>query len=250
MSTVPLELNPALDVSALAEAYVPKKRLQIRDFLTPESASAAHEYLEELRWGLAYNEGSQVVQLHAHMLDQLGDREAAQIMAGIHERARRQYQFVYAFYPILTAYFSPQVARHRIFQFYELLNSERVMETIRTVTGLTDIRWADAQATWFGPGHFLKVHSDENLSEKRVAAYVMNLSPQWDIDWGGFLQFFDEKTGNIEEAFKPSFNTLNLFTVPQLHSVSMVSTYVTAKRLAVTGWFRSDEPPGPIGNSL
>jgi Rps23 Pro-64 3,4-dihydroxylase Tpa1-like proline 4-hydroxylase len=39
-----------------------------------------------------------------------------------------------------------------------------------------------------------------------------------------------------------------MFTVPQLHSVSMVSTYVTAERLAVTGWFRSDPRPGPIGN--
>jgi Rps23 Pro-64 3,4-dihydroxylase Tpa1-like proline 4-hydroxylase len=27
----------------------------------------------------------------------------------------------------------------------------------------------------------------------------------------------------------------------------MVSTYVTAERLAVTGWFRDDEPPAPIG---
>ena len=70
-------------------------------------------------------------------------------------------------------------------------------------------------------------------------------SPIWDRDWGGLLQFFDAED-NIEAAFKPSFNTLNIFTVPQHHSVSMVATYVQAQRLAVTGWFRSDEPPGPI----
>jgi Rps23 Pro-64 3,4-dihydroxylase Tpa1-like proline 4-hydroxylase len=28
----------------------------------------------------------------------------------------------------------------------------------------------------------------------------------------------------------------------------MVSTYVDAERLAVTGWFRADPRPGPIGN--
>jgi Rps23 Pro-64 3,4-dihydroxylase Tpa1-like proline 4-hydroxylase len=246
VSTVPLELNPLLNVAALRKDYAPKKRLQVRNFLTEESAEAAHRYLEELPWGLVYNDGPNVHQLHAHMLAQLQEREAAQIMAGIRERARDQYQFLYSFYPVLTAYFSPQVTRHRIFEFFELINSEPVIDAVRAITGLPDIRWADGQATWYQPGHFLKGHTDEEAATGRVAAYVMNLSPLWERDWGGFLQFFDEND-NIEEAFKPSFNTLNIFTIPQLHSVSMVSTYVTAKRLAVTGWFRSDDPPGPIG---
>ena len=143
MSTVPLELNPALDPRALAAQYIEKKRLQIRAFLAPESAEAAHQYLEELPWGLAYNDGTHVEQLHAHMVADLGEREAAEIMAGIRERARRQYQFLYGFYPILTAYFSPQVARHRIFKFFELINSRPAIDLIREVTGLADIRWAD-----------------------------------------------------------------------------------------------------------
>jgi SM-20-related protein len=248
VSTTQLEINPALDSRALAADYEKKNRLQLRNFLTPDSAQALHTYLHELPWGLAYNEGANVVQLHAHMVAQLGQQEAARIMAGIQERARVQYQFLYAFYPILTAYFSPQVKRHKVFGFYELINSEPVLETIRTVTGLPNIQWADGQATWFKPGHFLKAHTDEQEAEGRVAAYVMNLSADWDRDWGGFLQFYDS-AGNIEEGFQPAFNTLNLFTVPQLHAVSMVSTYVTAERLAVTGWFRSDEPPGPIGRN-
>lgn len=246
MSATQLEINPALEPRALAAEYKKKKRLQLRNFLTDQSAQALHEYLHELPWGLAYNEGTNVVQLHAHMVAELGQQEAARIMAGIQARARVQYQFLYAFYPVLTAYFSPQVKRHRVFRFFELINSEPVLETVRTVTGLSNIRWADGQATWFKPGHFLKAHTDEQEAEGRVAAYVMNMAPEWDRDWGGFLQFYDS-AGNIEEGFQPSFNTLNLFTVPQLHAVSMVSTYVTAERLAVTGWFRSDEPPGPIG---
>ena len=246
---MPLELNPALDFAALARDYGRKKRLQIRNFLTTESAETAYADLEELPWGLAYNDGASVKQLHADVLAALGEREAMDIMAGIRERARDQYQFLYAFYPILTAYFSPGVARHGIFRFFELINSEPVIDAIREVTGLEQIRWADGQATWYKPGHFLKAHTDVEAATGRVAAYVMNLSPVWERDWGGFLQFFDAND-NIEEAFKPSFNTLNLFTIPQLHSVSMVSTYVTAKRMAVTGWFRSDEPPGPIGSKL
>jgi SM-20-related protein len=177
---------------------------------------------------------------------ELDGREAAAIMAGIQERARTGYQYLYAYFPILTAYFSPSSPRFRIFDFYEFINSPPVLDFARRLTGLERIRWADGQATWYKPGHFLKAHTDEEAATGRVAAYVMNLSREWERDWGGFLQFFDSGD-NVEEAFKPSFNTLNIFTIPQLHSVSMVATYVKAERLAVTGWFRTDDPLGPIG---
>jgi SM-20-related protein len=245
---VSVKLNPALDPEALATAYRTRRRLQIHDFLDPPAARKVHADLHELPWAMAFNESdNEVVQLSAERLAQLAPEEAARMMAGIRERARTKYQFIYSFFPILNAYFSPDAPRFGIFDFYEFINSEPVLEFIRKVTGLVDIQWADAQATWYKPGHFLKAHNDEHSGEGRRAAYVMNLSPDWDRDWGGFLQFFDADD-NVEEAFKPTFNTLNIFTVPQLHSVSMVSTYVSAERLAVTGWFRSDPRPGVIGN--
>jgi len=160
--------------------------------------------------------------------------------------ARREYQFLYAYFPLLTAYFSPNSPRFGLFDFYEFINAPETLEFVGKVTGLSDIRWADGQATWYKPGHFLKAHTDEEAATGRLAAYVMNLSPVWERDWGGFLQFFDAND-NIEQAFKPAFNTLNIFTIPQHHSVSMVANYVQAERMAVTGWFRSDEPIGPIG---
>jgi len=244
---VTIQLNPALDAAALARDYAVRKRLQVREFLEPDSAREVYEALHELPWGLAYNEGSTVHQLSPDHVASMDDREGGRIMAGIQERARKQYQFLYAFFPTLAAYISPTSPRFAVFDFFEFINSAPVLEFIRRLTGLDQIRWADGQATWYRPGHFLIAHTDEDPSTGRVAAYVMNLSPEWERDWGGLLQFFDSKD-NVEEAFKPSFNTLNIFTIPQLHSVSMVSTYVTAERLAVTGWFRDDEPPKPIGS--
>lgn len=241
-----IQLNPSLDAAALARDYSVKKRLQVREFLEPQSARSVLDALHELPWGLAYNEGETVHQVSPDRVAAMDDREGGRIMAGIQERARRQYQFLYAFFPTLAAYISPTSPRFRIFEFFEFINSGPVLEFVRRLTGLEGIRWADAQATWYRPGHFLKAHTDEDPSTGRVAAYVMNFSENWDRDWGGFLQFFD-KSDNIEEAFRPSFNTLNIFTIPQLHSVSMVSTYVQSERLAVTGWFRNDNPPAPIG---
>jgi hypothetical protein len=74
VSTVPLELNPALDVASLAKDYGRKKRLQIRNFLTEQSAQTAYSDLQDLPWGLAYNDGPHVEQLHAEALARLGDR--------------------------------------------------------------------------------------------------------------------------------------------------------------------------------
>jgi SM-20-related protein len=246
LSTLAIELNPSLDPQALAAEYGEKQRMQIRGFLTEQSAHRVYDDLHELPWGLAYNEGSKVVQLGPDRLAELDPRQGAEITAGIHERARREYQFLYAYFPLLTAYFSPNSPRFGLFDFYEFINAPETLEFVGKVTGLSDIRWADGQATWYKPGHFLKAHPDEEAATGRLAAYVMNLSPVWERDWGGFLQFFDAND-NIEQAFKPAFNTLNIFTIPQHHSVSMVANYVQAERMAVTGWFRSDEPIGPIG---
>lgn len=242
-----LALNPNLDVPALTAAYGQRQRIQIRDFLEPPSARAAREELEKLPWGLAYRDGGRVVELYADAVARLDNREAARIMDAIREQARNDYQFLYAYYPILTAYFSPNLPTQPIFNLYEFINSEPVLNLVREVTGLKRIAWADAQATWFKPGHFLKAHTDEVGAEGRLAAYVLNFTKDWDPDGGGFLQFFDDR-GDIGQAIRPAFNALNIFTVPQLHSVSMVSTWVTAKRLAMTGWFRSDSPPGRIGH--
>jgi len=45
--------------------------------------------------------------------------------------------------------------------------------------------------------------------------------------------------GNVTRAFTPGFNILNLFRVPQPHSVSWVNDLAPSPRYAVTGWLRA-----------
>lgn len=61
------------------------------------------------------------------------------------------------------------------------------------------------------------------------------MTPEWDENWGGYLAFYDE-AGNVVEAFKPAFNTLNLFTVPQHHAVQLVTPFAGAPRTSYLGW--------------
>lgn len=99
------------------------------------------------------------------------------------------------------------------------------------------MRLVDGQATRYLPGHFLTGHDDDVAGKGRIAAYVLNLTPAWRTEWGGLLQFHDP-AGDVLRGLLPRFNTLNLFTVPQLHSVSLVAPFAASPRYAVTGWIR------------
>lgn len=246
MPTPPLSFNPALDLSRLAADYARKGRLQVRDAFTEASAERMLDVLErETPWGLAFNDGAHVVQLEAGQLAQLTPQDRQRITLGVAEGARTGYQFIYAYYPILQAYFDPRSPRSPLFDLFEWLNGDAFLNFMRTLTGLPEIVWADAQATRFSAGQFLKYHTDETPSQRRLAAYVINLTKDWGRDWGGFLQFFDHKY-DVEEGLRPIFNAINVFTVPADHSVGVVAPYVQRGRLAITGWLRGDQPPRPI----
>lgn len=241
-----IALNPGHDVAALAAAYRIKRRLQVRDVLVEPAAEQVLAALTATPWGLAYNQGDQVAELDAQAIARLTPADRSQIGAAVFQGARRGYQFLYAYYPLFRAYFTPGHPHIALFDVYEFINSQPMLDFVRALTGHSGIRWADAQATNFRAGHFLKYHTDEAPQHRRAAAYVMNFTKGWGRDWGGYLQFFNDRY-DIEDGYRPVFNALNIFSVPMDHSVSMVASYAPGERLSVTGWFREDEPPAPIG---
>ena len=83
----------------------------------------------------------------------------------------------------------------------------------------------------------LRRHHDRAEGSKRQAAYVFNLTETWRPEWGGLLMFHDDNR-DVTRALVPRWNALNLFRVPQDHSVSLVAPFAPVSRLSVTGWFR------------
>lgn len=242
------QINPDLDAGKLATAFQRAGgRMQIRDFLAAEDAEWTFDQLaNHTPWGLAFNDGDYVEGLSAEQLEKLPPQQRGQLAAGVMERAKTQYQFVYHFYPLTTEYFNTG-STLPILRFYEFLNRPETLDYFRTLTGRTDIKWAHAQATLYARGHFLKSHSDlEPHNNRRAVAFVLNFTRLWERDWGGYLQFFNDQH-DVELAWRPIFNALNVFTVPHDHSVEMVTPFAGGLRLAITGWFRTDDPPGPFG---
>lgn len=127
----------------------------------------------------------------------------------------------------------------------ELLNSDPFISLLHEVMGApftSGETFCDGQLTRYRAGHFLTSHDDELPEFRRLAAFVVNLTPDWTADLGGLLMFTGGD-GHVEEAFTPRFNTLSFFRVPQQHAVSAVAPFAAGARHAVTGWLRRGPPP-------
>lgn len=130
-------------------------------------------------------------------------------------------------------------------QLAELLNSDMFIGLLHAIMGkpfTPGETFCDGQLTRYRAGHFLTSHDDELPEFRRVAAFVLNLTPDWSADLGGLLMFTGDD-GHVQEAFTPKFNALSFFRVPQPHAVSAVAPFAQGARHAVTGWLRRGPPP-------
>ena len=237
--SLPFRIDSRLDPGAFVSAFRGQGRLHVRSILEPGGAEALlHHLSREVAWSLVLNEGEQVREATPEMrrgFDPGGEAHLTQLAWA---QASRGFQYLYECKRV------PEDAAERrreptlLHRFVDFLNSDPFIDFARRLTGISDIAWADAQATRYAPGHFLACHNDESAAGNRRVAYVYNLTPQWQSDWGGQLQFIDAD-GHIARAFVPRFNAMNLFAVPQLHAVSMVAPFAPAARYSVTGWLRA-----------
>lgn len=229
-------LSPALDPAGFAPALAARGRLQIPGVLEETAADALHECLaRHVPWALAFIEGGAPRTLPAEALRALGPAERTALVRKVHAEAFGGYQFMYHSYMMVPAYLAgrdPELPLHHVL---ETLNSEPFLRFARALTGVPELRRADAQATCYLPGDFLKRHTDADSTEGRRFAYVINLTRDWQADWGGQLQFLDDE-GAVLESFLPRWNTLSIFRVPAPHCVSFVAPYARAPRLSITGW--------------
>ncbi|TRW14204.1 2OG-Fe(II) oxygenase [Glacieibacterium frigidum] len=233
------DLAPRADRSALAETFARERRVRIDDVLTDATAAEIHDVLtRETDWGLGWTgAGGEAANIRGAALRALAPPARAALGEAAPQRARRgEFAFVYGRYPMLDAYREGWDPGHPLDLLLEHINAEPLLDLIRAVTGEAVIK-ADAQATLYAPGHFLTQHSDDQAGENRRVAYVLNLCRDWRPDWGGYLLFHDD-AGDVIAGWRPRFNSLSLFAVPQLHSVSYVPPFAPVERFAITGWFR------------
>lgn len=237
-----------LRVQASADMWSPtfKSRglVHIPDMLSLESANAIHDCLsQQEKWNLVFQRDNTHTDIDADSVLLWDDSQRADFLNIVHAQAQTGFQYLNKTIPIYDVYHKNLLPGHFFNTIFEFVNSAEFLNFCRELTGEPEIGFADAQATCYSPGHFLNVHDDNVYGKDRVAAYVLSMTPKWDCNWGGALQFFDSD-GHVEEAFMPKFNTLNVFKVPKPHSVAYITPFAGAPRFSITGWLRTGEDLG------
>lgn len=233
-------LAPRPDLEALRARYAATGRVHVPDFLRAGDAAALRTHLlQRPDWKLVLNRGEQIYEYGAEERSKIGPDQLAVLQVAVENAGRTAFQFYYENVRVPERLPEADPGTDLLLQAACLLNSPAFLDLARSLTGAADIAFADCQATRYGRGHFLNTHDDDVGKKGRLAAYVLNLTPDWRVEWGGQLQFLGED-GHVAEAFVPRFNALNILRVPQPHLVSMVSGLAPpqAQRLSITGWLR------------
>jgi len=237
-------INAQLDLADARARLQRDHRLQLENFLQPAAAERLRECLErEVPWTLALRDDRGARTIDHATYAAMDEASRAQLLAATAAAGHDGeatitdgFRFAYDSYMMVTAYKEgrdPDLLLHRVL---ELFNTPDYLAFAAALTGDNRIRRVNAQATRYRPGHFLRYHTDEEHSEGRLYAYVLNLSRGWRADWGGLLQFI-APDGEIQATYLPRWNTLSLFAVPAGHAVSLVAPWAQRDRLAITGWF-------------
>lgn len=232
-------LNPALDVERLRAEFAERRRVQIDGFLAPECAALL---LGELRarddWRQVVNSGANVYDLDRATREHMPPHAAAALEEAVYAGARTGFQHRYEAIRVPDDEIERHASGDPLAAFATFMSGGEARDLLRLVTSLEEIELADAQATAYAPGDFLTAHDDAVEGKDRLAAYVLSLSAGWRVEWGGLILFHDDHGLSID-GLVPRFNTLNLFAVPQVHSVSIVSRAAPYRRYSVTGWLRA-----------
>jgi len=240
-----VEFAPGLDPDVLARVYAQAGRIHIPAILRPECAKAAYQsMLDEVPWQLHFNDAGRVYDLAPEQVQVLPASHQVLLHQRLQANAASSFQFLFDNFPLSDAYGNVQHRQLYLMRVFEFLSSARFLDFARRLTGEPSIALVDAQATLYRPGHFLTEHDDAISGTmpgaiqrpRRLAAYVLNLTPGWRADWGGLLLFID-RDGHVAEGYTPVFNALNVFKVPQPHAVSCVAPFAGGGRYSISGWF-------------
>lgn len=242
MTDLTLNLSDKLQPTALANEYRQAGRIHIPGVLERASAEALFAAIAEFKgWHLHLNQGEKHLDVFPEQRKAMTPQQLQGIRHAANAGAQKGFQYIYDNYPVYDAYHAGECAKP-FDTLFDFLNSEPFIKFVQAVTGHADIAFADAQLTRFAPGDFLTIHDDNIYGKDRKAAFVLNMTPEWQPDWGGILQFFG-KDRHVEGGFTPTFNALNIFSIPKPHAVSQVSSFSRRARYSITGWLRTGVDP-------
>ncbi len=226
-------INPDLDLADLRAQFHRDGHVRISRLFS-NGAPELYRYVESNRdWVQVLNHETGAHEIAWTEWHQPGSRSRAELEPGMFERACDGFQYSYAALRI------PNAEEHTddpvLKSLCDLMHGQPMLAMLETITGVVAPHFTDGQVTAYGEGDFLTGHDDDLAGSGRKVAFVMGLTPQWRPEWGGLLLFHE--LGSVDcRGLVPQFNTVDLFTIPRYHSVSMITRAAPRRRFSVTGW--------------
>lgn len=231
-------LNGALDLESAAATFASTGVASIADILAPDTAAALQALLRAREdWVQVIGGEGKIFELNRATRAGMKAAQRDSLDQAVYAGARSGFQFRYEALRVPDTDAERKASTDSLAAFALWWSGPDVLDALRRVTGEPRIAFADMQATAYAPGDFLTAHDDAVAGKQRLAAYVLNLTPQWRAEWGGLLAFHEEDNVSVS-ALAPSYNRLNLFAVPRRHSVTEVTRAAAYRRYALTGWLR------------
>lgn len=119
----------------------------------------------------------------------------------------------------------------------KIFNSDECKKSLSNLIGKPIEGFNEMFASKYSQGDFLSMHHD---NKKGDYTFVLNLTDDWNPNFGGLTHFWDESKREIYKTAVPKFGSLTIFkldeSVQMDHFVSMV--LVPRNRYAFTGWIR------------
>lgn len=230
-------INSALDINAIRQSLLTTGFVQINDYLPLGTAEVLYDCLDNrVQWDLAWSEHGTGRQIKAPVLAGMSPVTIRETVASAFDTADSGMRFVYNTFRVIDSWRSGEYAQHPLYTLANAMHTPEHLAFIRTITGNTAIRRMDVLAARYLPGHFLTPHDDAHDAEGREVTWILNLTRDWQPEWGGLLHLMDADRHHITHTLIPRFNSMVLFHPPRWHFVSQVANFARKPRYTLTGW--------------
>lgn len=231
-----IKINSKLKTENLKKDFQAKGRIQVADFLDTKDADTLHDLVAGCKlYKFKYNEGEKETWVDPGEIKNMPETKLQDMGNKIYNAAmNRDFQYNHYSVPLTNEKLSAKEALAPFKDVMAFLNGKDMKAFIKGLAGEA-YKDAIAEAIWHKTDSFQTTGDGSHKGENRVLGFSLDLSRDWDVDWGG-NRLFRGKKGDVEDLYPSLFNSLTLFKVPQKQSLSLITGYSKGLRLSISGW--------------
>ena len=226
-------INLKQNYNNLKQKYQEKKRIIVDNILIKDYAELTYKYLTKVpkeRWELC------IVYNNNQKYENYDNEKNKRLNNSVIIKANQSFEkneFSFSFYKILNTNHTLNLIE---FNLKKIFSSSEFIDFLNYLTGEELVKLNDIFISKYNKDCFLSPHCDKQNGKIAITIY---LNKHWKPHYGGNLCFLNQKRDKIIETITPYFNTMTLFSIPELtgipHFVSHNSS--NKSRYTITMWY-------------